>query len=262
MKIGYWQFKPPILMTLLYLLIGGAMIALGLWQLERASEKIVMQQAADAAAAGPAIDLNELDHGFVPPVYTQVELKGRFEAGRQLLWDNRVFNGRAGFEVITPFRLALTDRLVLVNRGWVPLGQSRESLPGINITEAVDTQFTGVFTQPSIGFSSGDAVNLGQQGWPRILQHFDYAQIAEAMQEPVLSGLVQVVRPAEVGKNTASLGGVTLYPDNWQPVAFGPERHYGYAFQWFAMFVALSALYLFLNLKKLNLKETATSKSS
>jgi len=34
------------------------------------------------------------------------------------------------------------------------------------------------------------------------------------------------------------------YRRNWRPSDFGPERHIGYAFQWFALAVTLVILYL------------------
>lgn len=255
--MGGWQFSPSLLMTVIYLAIGAGMVALGVWQLDRANEKIVMQQAATDAAANTPIDIAQIDASSASVQYTRVKMQGQFEADRQFLWDNRVTQGRVGFEVITPFRVFSSGQLVLVNRGWVPLGISRQALPDVAIEQPSEVQFLGVFTQPSIGFSGGDAVNLTLEEWPRLVQHFDYSQIAQALGEPILSGLVQVVRTDEMSKSSMAglglglgLGAATLYPDNWEPVAFGPERHYGYAFQWFAMFVALSGLYIVLNTKK------------
>ena len=34
---------------------------------------------------------------------------------------------------------------------------------------------------------------------------------------------------------------------NWQPAASGPEKHYSYAFQWFAMAVGLTVLFVVVN---------------
>jgi len=62
------------------------------------------------------------------PRYQHIEAGGRYDEGRQILIDNMVNDGRAGYFVITPFALTGGGWL-LVNRGWVPLGASRAVRP-------------------------------------------------------------------------------------------------------------------------------------
>ncbi|MGD2032747.1 MAG: SURF1 family protein, partial [Gammaproteobacteria bacterium] len=40
------------------------------------------------------------------------------------------------------------------------------------------------------------------------------------------------------------------YLRNWAPTEFGPERHYGYALQWFALAATLVIIYVVLNVKR------------
>lgn len=217
------------------------MLALGFWQLSRADEKIQWQAAADAALQRETVRLAE-QSGPLPlgeQRYVRVQLSGHFESDRQLLWDNRIYNGVAGYEVVTPFRLT-NGQLVLVNRGWLRADPRREILPDVGFRSAENETVTGILTQPSIGFSSGPAVDSDAVGWPRRLQHFATPEIEAVFGEPLLSGLVQKL------ESRAKVS-VPLYNENWVPVASGPERHYGYAFQWFAMFVALTILFLYLN---------------
>ena len=56
---------------------------------------------------------------------------------------------------------------------------------------------------------------------------------------PALDGVIV----ANAGQN-----GQLIY--NWQPVATGPMKHYGYAFQWFAMLAAVIFLFVYLNFIK------------
>jgi len=128
------------------------------------------------------------------------------------------------------------------------MGASRADLPEIDFSTSLKVRFTGLVSRPSIGFSGGDAVNLGEPAWPKLLQHFDFDQISQALGETLPPVLIQVVRSDE---HTQELDEVPLFSDNWQPIAFGPERHYGYAFQWFAMFLALTCLYFILNSRKM-----------
>jgi hypothetical protein len=43
------------------------------------------------------------------------------------LLDNQVRDGRPGYHVLTPLRMA--ENAILINRGWVPLGEFRQVLP-------------------------------------------------------------------------------------------------------------------------------------
>jgi len=237
MRVGSWQFTPRPLMVLLYLLIGGAMLSLGFWQLDRAEQKIQLQAQASAANNAKPATLSAVDLAEPDFVYQRVSVSGRFEAARQLLWDNRVTNGVAGYEVITPFRL-VTGELILVNRGWLPAGLDRSVLPdiGFELQESDESTIIGMLTRPSIGFSSGPAVESAA-GWPRRVQHFAFDEIAAVFDGKLLPGLLQDV----------TTEAVPMYNNVWMPAASGPQRHYGYAFQWFAMFAALTGLFLFLN---------------
>jgi len=69
------QFKPSLLMTVLYLLIGGAMLGLGAWQMQRANEKIAMQEAAAHAATQPPLPMAQLDIDSAKALYARVALE-------------------------------------------------------------------------------------------------------------------------------------------------------------------------------------------
>lgn len=219
------------------------MLALGFWQLSRAEEKIEWQVAADTASQLDPIPIAEAPLPLTSERrYIRVELTGRFESEQQFLWDNRIHKGLAGYEVVTPFRL-VNGQLVLVNRGWVRADQRREVLPDVDFASTEVETMSGVLTQPSIGFSSGPAVDPAAQRWPKRMQHFAFAELNAALGEPVLAGVVQNL-------SSSARNSVPMYNDVWQPVSTGPERHYGYAFQWFAMFAALTLLFFYLNLER------------
>ena len=147
--------------------------------------------------------------------------------------------------------------MVLVNRGWVAAESYRSVLPDITMQLAVDdVSVEGLLTAPSKGFARGDALSQQQrqdtqqhnneQGrdWPMVLQFMDYAAIADALGTSVIAGVVQGSRLPTPEDEAAF-----LYTNNWSPVANGPEKHYGYAFQWFAMFIALCVIFIVTNLK-------------
>ena len=181
-------------------------------------------------------------------------MKGTYDPERQFLWDNRTNNGTASFEAISPVKID-TGEWVLINRGWVAPGLSRSQLPDIQLPDnALDSQqsIQGVLSRPSKGFSSGNAVET-TGSWPRILQSFDYESLAEVLGGPVLPVVVQVQSVNAKGS------AITVYEQrpewleaNWEPAASGPAKHYSYAFQWFAMALALSIIFVVVNTRKLD----------
>ncbi len=206
-----------------------------------------MLDQADQADVASAVPLDQI----VDPVasaeqYQRVIASGRYHASRQFLWDNRVYKSRAGFEVITPVEQA-NGSVILVNRGWVPLGLTREDLPDTSMPEALlDKPVTieGLFSRPSKGFASGEAFDP-KQAWPKIIQYFDYEAISRALDATVVAGVLQ---PQRVG---APAKGEEFFPVNWQPTdAIGPVRHYGYAAQWWTMALVLSVLFVKYGIKR------------
>jgi len=242
MIIGNRRFAPPLWAVFLFVAVLLAMLSLGRWQLQRADEKIALAHSAEVARAQAPVALDSIDDmEMAVRAHRRVAVSGRWDGTQQVLWDNRAHAGQAGFEVLAPLVLD-NRRLILVNRGWVPLGAGRqhELLPNVELPEKVDqgrVSVTGLLSFPSKGFASGEA--LGQSGpWPRLLQYFDPDALGNAYGKSVVAAMLQ---PESLD------AGYRLVP-NWQPAASGPEKHYGYAFQWFAMAVALSIIFIVVNL--------------
>ena len=238
-------FAPPWWAVAAWLVVAAAMLVLGRWQLERADEKIALLDAAAAARAAEPVDVDAVDDPeAAAAAYRRVRAAGRWLAGRQFLWDNRAHAGRPGLEVVTP--LLLDDgRAVLVNRGWAPLPTLRSALPDVAVPDASPDggriALTGLASRPSRGFSGGAAF-VADAPWPRWLQHFDYDAVADALGVPLVP---LVLQPERGGDADAA-----LLVENWQPAASGPEKHWSYAVQWFAMAAALTGLFVFANLRR------------
>jgi len=266
LRVGNFEHKPSVLITLLFLGFAAALLSLGTWQMMRAAEKTAILAAAERSLSSEAVRPGELGDLLVAAKqHTRVTFSGIYQPSRQFLWDNRVHKGQAGFEVITPVRTV--TGLVLVNRGWVAPGNTRVDLPNVEMSAALlDTSIniTGLFSRPSKGLISGEPFD-DQAPWPRVMQFFDYAAIELALGEAVLAGVVQ---PQQAGDDGGYDGGgyvvkkkrpeaaqrhSEFYTANWQPTAaIGPMRHYGYAFQWYAMAAALTVLFFVYNTKRIN----------
>lgn len=255
MRIGSFEHKPSPTIVLLYLVFVAMLLLLGTWQMKRAAIKTTILAAAaqslDSAALSPAaitdVELAAVEH-------TQVEFKGTYYGETQFLWDNRVHKGQAGFEVITPVR---TDSgVVLVNRGWIAPGRTRQDLPDVALSSefvGATVTITGSFSRPSKGFASGESFDTTGP-WPRVLNYFDYQSIEQALGSPVLAGVVQPQQINSHDSDAASTNNTRpdYYTANWEPIpSIGPARHYGYAFQWYAMAAALTVLYIVYNTRRI-----------
>lgn len=253
MRIGNRRFAPRPWAVALYVAVLSCMLWLANWQLDRAALKTTLQEAAEQARDAEATPLLSIDNlESASAAYRKVTLTGQYDATRQFLWDNRTHGGQAGYEVISVLRLN-EGSLALVNRGWVAPGPSRQELPDVALPDvAADNTvvFEGYLSRPSKGFASGEPIT-GADGWPKLLQYFDYDAISGLLDEPIVAAVVQA---QALGTDASTPTVLTSRPEwlaaNWQPAASGPAKHYSYAFQWFAMAVALTGIFLVVNTRR------------
>ena len=116
------SFAPTLRFTLLALLLAAGFVRLGWWQWQRGEQRQVAA-ARFARGADQLLTLGALDAAAVP-LYQRVSVEGELDGAHQFLLDNRSFEGRPGYEVLTPLTRgrALT---LLIDRGWVPFQGSR-----------------------------------------------------------------------------------------------------------------------------------------
>jgi surfeit locus 1 family protein len=147
--------------------------------------------------------------------------------------------GGAGYFVITPFALQGGGWL-LVNRGWVPLGESRAARPAIAVDGAVRHIRGRADNMPSPGIQMGTRVALAPP-FPVVANFPSRAEVAQLLQESKWSQAADLVLlDADQPEG---------YVRNWAPPGFPPLRHIGYAVQWFGLALALAVIYVVTNLK-------------
>jgi surfeit locus 1 family protein len=228
------HFRPPLIATVAVLLLVPIMLALGAWQLNRADEKRALQAEYDLRAAAGPVGIGAHVQEAAALRFHRVRVRGEYESRFQLLLDNRVHKGRPGYHVVTPLKIEDSEVRVLVNRGWVELGPSREQLPAIETPKGT-VEVIGVATVPSERqFILGGLEPLRATG-PTVWQQLDlalYARTVPFKLQPVVI-LLDAASPA---------GG---FIRDWARLDAGIAVHQGYAFQWFTLAAALLALYAF-----------------
>jgi surfeit locus 1 family protein len=218
--------RPWALVFTLALLAG--FVALGSWQVERSREKRALIEAFERGDSGTVpLSVAPLDQ---LPRYQRVSTSGRYEPGHQILLDNMPSAaGQPGYRVLTPFRRADGGPLLMVDRGWVPLGPDRGSLPAVSVNarpRIITGRLDGL---PVPGLRIGTARAPDAAGWPLVLNFPVAADLEAALGEPVEHRIVLLDATAPDGFERA-----------WRPsIGFPPERHLGYAIQWFALALVL-----------------------
>jgi len=233
------RFAPPAWAVLLTAVALAAFVSLGTWQLGRAREKRGLV-AEFAAGSRDTVEASGLDLGGLPR-YQRVRLLGAYDPSRQVLLDNMPSAaGRPGYRVLTPLRRADGRGWVMVDRGWVPLGTSREALPDVAVS-AGERELSGVLdVLPEPGLRVGPAAAPGATAWPRVLLFPTEADLESALGLELETRIVLLDADLPDG-----------YERSWRPATgFGPERHLGYALQWFAFAVVAVVLFIALNLRR------------
>ncbi len=119
------RFNRPKLVPLV-MSVGGfvAMMALGIWQVERLQWKENLIHTIEVASKqSPLMQLPRDEAEREAQHFYTVRLTGHYEPEHEFDIAARYYKSRLGYSVITPFRIdegADAGKLVLVNRGWIP----------------------------------------------------------------------------------------------------------------------------------------------
>ncbi|MDD0976545.1 SURF1 family protein [Pseudomonas fontis] len=222
-------FRPGVIPTLVVALLLPGLVALGCWQLGRADQKrTLLDTYAERQAAEPLGSVQLLS--ATDPAYRRVHLYGRFDAAHSLLLDNRQRDGQVGVELLQPFLDQPSGQWLLVNRGWLPWPDRRTPVQFSTPDSALSLD-AWVYVSPGTAFQLHADPQGGQ--WPRLLTAVDAAQLWPQLGR---EGFAHELRIE---------AGPASYRLEWPIVALGPEKHLGYAVQWFALALALFALYLY-----------------
>jgi surfeit locus 1 family protein len=233
LSAGRRTFAPSLAATLAMLPVLALLAWLGAWQLDRAGQTRA-QLAAYARSDAAALPLPPAARAL--PRYARVRLVGRYLPEQQFLLDNMTHAGVAGFRVLTPF---VTDGgdTVLVDRGWVPPGPSRASLPAVAVGGEPRALTGRVDALPRPGLELAPAPGGGP--WPRVVGFPRLAELGAALGRTLYPQLVLLDADAADG-----------YLRDWSPGGLSPERHVGYAVQWFALALTLVVGYVAASLRK------------
>ncbi len=226
-------------MTVLTVAAVAAFINLGRWQWHRAAEARSLD-ASFVAGGSALVDLQYASMRTLPR-YTRVRVRGRYDGAHQFLLDNMSEHEEPGYQVLTP--LVLPDgRELLVNRGWVPITDSRRHLPDVSVgTAPVQTVVGRLDNLPVPGIQLGHAAPAPGTTWPKLTSFPTMADLSAALGHPLAPRQLLLDAQQPLG-----------YVRDWQPPGMSPARHLSYAFQWWAFAATALVLYVLLNRQKIS----------
>ncbi len=238
--VSGFEFRCSLMALVGYLVLLGLLCSLGFWQLDRAEQKQVLVTQQLQATVSEALDLNSQTAIDVDLLrYRSALLNGHYDNQHQILVDNQILDGKAGYFVLTPFRPDSGQPAVLVNRGWVALGVSREVMPDIAINAPVQ-QIKGRinhFPLPGMVLKGSE---IPGESWPVRVQVIDNTLLAAKLGYALANYQIELDATQTEG-----------YQRRWQiAVAIPPEKHRAYAVQWFGLALTLTALFIWISSRK------------
>jgi len=245
LRVGPWQFAPTVLPTLAALFFFVLTLSLGNWQSGRADTKRELQARYDAAVREAPIHLGSdlLDHDSV--LYRKLEVEGVFDDAHTILIDNRVLNGVAGYHVLTPLRIQGGKAYILVNRGWVATGRSRDRVPAPPTPPGV-VRLEGMAVDPQTRYF--ELSDTPPQG--RVWQNLDFDRYVKATRLPL--------QPVLLLQTSEQADGLQR---SWPRPDTGVESHVSYAFQWYSLAATLVVLWLIINIRRFREGDASSSSS-
>lgn len=232
--ISGFEFRPGLLPSIAAVAVFLLALSLGNWQLNRASEKLRLQQrieelAKQPPARLPASEVNAEDYRYRP-----VEVEGRFAGSHTIYIDNRIYRGVPGYHVITPMQIGNSALYVLVNRGWIARSGERRIFPQVP-TPREKIKVSGVAVIPGKKVFELSAQTEEGNIWQNL--------VLERYRKTV----PLVIQPVVIEQRNDTGDGLVR---DWEKPDVGINMHRGYAFQWFALAAAVVILYLVVNVKR------------
>jgi cytochrome oxidase assembly protein ShyY1 len=206
--------------------------ALGVWQVRRGLFKEALQEQLADRTAAPEL----LSFALGAPhddSLRRAQASGRYLADRQLLQDGQSHRHQPGYHVWTPLVLG-DESAILVNRGWIPA--DRSGFDGAAPSGVVTvTGSWRALPRPGVRLAGTDNCRPDAV-FPAVVLYPTPDEVECLLKRPFAGGLL-LLDPEAPG----------AYVREWKDFGFPPQRHYGYAAQWFALGVAALVVFFVVN---------------
>lgn len=216
------RWQASLLLTIFFICFFVLFIGLGIWQLQRVDEKRLWLESRQNAQHGEHQLIEALPTAAAQEFAT-IAIAGQFDQKSAWLLENQTVHGKVGYDLIAPLVMQ-NGQAILVNLGW----QSNPVLA------------------PWLGKAGQPVVISGTLRKPYNLPFV--SNFFSAQQNAVIE-LVPAQFPFSNLNQQWYLQIDPLHPlaqvTHWQSPTTTPEKHFGYALQWFSMAAILAVAFLF-----------------
>ncbi len=237
LNIGAYRFSPGIVPSITTLAFVYLMVFMAQWQAGKAEYKDDLRDKIVARKDLPIISMQELPVSVEDRRFLPVRIEGQFDTQHSFLLDNKILNGRVGYDVYTPLVMP-NSKAVLVNRGFLPLGRTRQELPVIETPDEMITLKGLIDKVPSKTIVLADDVNQ-IKSWPAVLQYIDTEEIEQVLGYSLYDMVLWLDKEESYG-----------FTRTLPALNFDSATNAGYAFQWYALTLALIIIYIVVNTKQ------------
>lgn len=218
-------------------------ISAGQWQWNKAALKADLQKQLETRGAEPAVQVPLARADADALRYRQLVAHGRYDVEHQILIDNRMHRGQAGFHVITPLRIDGSEIRLLVNRGWIPAAGEHSQVPQFP-TPAASVDVAGRAMVPGTRFFTlgGDEneSNDGDGAWKSVWQNLDLSRFERESGFPLQPIVLELAPDSAAGGFVREWTG----PDDRR------LTNLGYAWQWWSFALLTAVLWLVFTLRR------------
>lgn len=235
------RFRAKLWPSLVMGLVVVLCLFLSHWQWQRYHLKQALAASYQAQITAPAVDLPQvlttLPAKTRAPIFLSVRVSGQYDNQRQIVLDNRSHQGRAGYEVFTPFLLNTTPKTaILIDRGFIPSGRYWHQLPDLSVA-TTSVHLNGFLVKPEASFKLGPAIETVTQ--PMRVARIDIPVLQAHYPYPLLPYIV-LLKPKQSGS----------YVCEWSYPSLFAQRSLGYTFQWLALALAALIAWLIISIKR------------
>lgn len=235
MIFSNYKFRFSLLGTILGLIGIAIFSSLGTWQVFRAIEKQELQKNLDQKAQQQAFILDKNTGNLEARNYSQVEAIGYYDNSNEILIENTIYKGRAGYHVLTPFILKQDQSVIMVNRGWIPQNRDRRIIPVLKAPQGemrVRGKISPHKSKPPLILGELDTSS-------KVWLYFDKNVFEKKT--------AQILLPVVILLNKDEAHG---YIREWPKYKEKVPMHIGYAIQWYVFALIVLVTYIGVNIKK------------
>lgn len=239
-SFGRYQFRVNIWYLIIFLIIQTLLNELGFWQLNRAKEKQYRIAQLEKGSQSVISSLDKIGETEIAQ-FQNVTLTVSLETQQFFLLDSKIHNKKPGYHVLNLVRDSVTNKTLLVNRGWVFAGKDRNKLPTIDLPP-LDWKIEARVYPVAM-----EVITTSLAKIEKIDGHVRLPQLDISILEQLEKRFDIEIQPYILRLNKNSQGALIT---NWIWTNMSSEKHLAYAIQWFSLALAFLIISLIVSFKK------------